>query len=140
MRLHLARDPLHILQMGNYFGTCLSFGQVNAFSTVANACELNKRVIYATDGTGRIVGRKLIAINSEGGLVGIRTYFQLDDEKARQALHAIISRYAIAFAERCNIPLADSGTVPTLFAEAWYDDGMWPWDDQSSPKTKSKTA
>ncbi|WP_395140452.1 hypothetical protein, partial [Armatimonas sp.] len=46
LHLHLETDPLHVLQMGNYFDTCLSFGGINAFSTVANACDANKRVLY----------------------------------------------------------------------------------------------
>ena len=45
VHLWLERDPLHVLQMGNYFDTCLSFDDFNAFSTVANASELNKRVV-----------------------------------------------------------------------------------------------
>ena len=48
--------------------------------------------------------------------------------------------HAVAVAERCTIPLADSGGVPTLFAEAWYDDGVVPWDTELSTGAKSKTA
>jgi hypothetical protein len=129
LRLRLECDPLCVLQMGNVMDTCLSFGGINSFSTVANACELNKRVIYATDGAGRVVGRKLIGINAEGKLVGFYTYSSLADEPARAALRAIFVRYAAAFAARCGLELADQGVVATLFAEAWYDDGVVPWGD-----------
>lgn len=37
--------------------------------------------------------------------------------------------YAAAFAAACGLALADAGTVPTLFAEAWYDDGTTAWDE-----------
>ena len=130
VRLHLERDPLRILQMGNYFDTCLSFGGANAFSTVANACELNKRVVYATDGAGRVVGRKLIGLTAEGALVGFRTYSALRDKAGNDALRAIFRRYLTAFAARCGLPLAGEGTVPRLFAPAWYDDGAVPWHDE----------
>jgi hypothetical protein len=102
---------------------------MNAFSTVANAVELNKRVVYAADGAGRIVGRKLIAINTLGALVGFRTYTALADADANAALRAIFRRYLIDFADRCGLAWADGGEVATLFVEAWYDDGIWPWDD-----------
>jgi hypothetical protein len=132
VRLHLERDPLHILQMGNYFDTCLSFGGCNSFSTVANACELNKRVVYATDGSGRVVGRKLIGINFRGELVGFYTYTSLKDEKANQALRAIFHHYLQNFAESCRLPLANSGAVPTLLAEEWYDDGVVSWQESET--------
>jgi hypothetical protein len=131
VRLRLERDPVRILQMGNFFDTCLSFGGINSFSTIANACELNKRVIYATDGAGRVVGRKLIAISDDDKLVGFHTYSSLADEPARAALRGVFARYAAQFAKRCGLELADEGIVPKLFAEAWYDDGVTPWNDDS---------
>ena len=127
VRLRLERDPLRILQMGNLMDTCLSFGGINSFSTVANAGELNKRVIYATDMSGRIVGRKLIAISQEWKLVGFHTYSSLGDTAGNTALRAVFRRYAASFAERCGLEPADQGTVARLFAEAWYDDGVVPW-------------
>ncbi len=136
VRLHLERDPLHILQMGNYFDTCLSFGNCNAFSTVANACELNKRVVYATDGAGRVVGRKLIGINNAGEMVGFHTYTSLSDDEANQALRAIFGRYGRDFASSCRLRLAESGEVATLLAEDWYDDGIVSWDDTEPQKAK----
>jgi hypothetical protein len=84
VRLHLERDPLRILQMGNLFDTCLSFGGCNSFSTVANAAELNKRVIYATDNTGRVLGRKLIGLNAQHEIVGFRTlHLELPGQERR---------------------------------------------------------
>ncbi|HEV8633466.1 MAG TPA: hypothetical protein VG370_04385 [Chloroflexota bacterium] len=74
MRIWLETDPLRILPMGNYVDTCLSFGGINAFATVANACVLNKRVVYAAADAGRVLGRKLIGLTAEGKLVGFRTY------------------------------------------------------------------
>jgi hypothetical protein len=133
MRLYLETDPLRTLQMGNYFDTCLSLGNINAFSTVANACELNKRVIYAEDRAGRVVGRKLIGINNDGNLVGFRTYTTFAWESGGKELHATFNGYAKAFARNCGLTLANEGTVPRLFAQAWYDDGVVPWDDQTPP-------
>lgn len=134
LRLRLERDPIRILQMGNHFDTCLSFGQCNAYSTVANASELNKRVVFATDGSGRVVGRKLIGLDVEGRLVGFRTYTSLPDEAGNRELVAIFRHYLRGFAARCGLELIDCGAVPRLLAEAWYDDGSVPWggEEESS--------
>lgn len=131
VHLRLEQDPLHILQMGNYFETCLSFGGINSFSTVANACELNKRVIYACDAAGRVVGRKLIGLNAGGEMIGFHTYCSLSEETG-QALRAVFRQYAARFADRCGLRLADTGTVPILFAEAWYDDEAAAWADDAA--------
>ena len=138
VHLRIEREPLQILQMGNAFGTCLSVGDINAFSTIANACELNKRVIFARDGTGRIVARKLLAVNTDGALVGFYAYASGPTEAANTALRAIMGRYAREFASRCNLELADAGDVPTLFAEQWYNDGVVPWSDaEATPSIKN---
>lgn len=131
-RLRLESDPLAILQMGNYFDTCLSRGHYNAFSTVANACELNKRVIYARDDRGRVIGRKVIGINEEGNLVGFYTYTSLAGPEEAETLRRIFYRYCREFARRCRLEMADFGTIPKLFAQAWYDDGAVAWKDSAA--------
>ena len=132
VHLRLEKDPLAILQMGNHFETCLSFGGINAFSTVANASELNKRVIYARDSGGHVVGRKLIGMTDTGEMVGFHTYCSLTDETGNTALRGVFRRYAALFAAACRLPLADTGTVPTLFADAWYDDEAVAWADDDA--------
>jgi hypothetical protein len=140
--LHLAleTDPLHVLQMGSYFGTCLSAGSgFNAFSTVANAIEQNKRVLFGRDDSGRVIARKLIGISESGELVGFYTYCSLSEEDGADAVRAAIREYLTEFAARCRLPLADAGTVPTLFAESWYDDGAVPWSDEQGERKKTPT-
>lgn len=132
VRLRFEQDPLHILQMGNYFDTCLSFDGCNNYSTVANACELNKRVLYARDTSGRVIARKLIGINAEGRLIGYSTYSTLSGESG-EAVRLLVRHYVGEFAQRCGLQLADEGTVPRLFAERWYDDGLREWDSGGEP-------
>ena len=131
VRVHLERNPIRVLQMGNYFDTCLSFGGINLFSTVPNACELNKRVVYATNAAGRVVGRKLIAINEAGALVGFHSYTGLDNEAGNEALRGIFQRYIGMFAMLCELQLAETGDVSRLFAQEWYDDGIEEWEAAS---------
>lgn len=130
VRLVLEQNPLSVLQMGNYFDTCLSFGRFNAFSTVANACELNKRVIYAYDGINRVVGRKLIGLNEQNDIVGFYTYSTLGDEEGKE-LRSIFRQFCADFAKKCNVFLANTGKVAKLYAEGWYDDGIVEWSESS---------
>lgn len=132
VRLRFEQDPLHILQMGNYFDTCLSFDGCNNYSTVANACELNKRVLYARDASGRVIARKLIGINAEGRLIGYSTYSTLSGESG-EAVRRLVRHYVGEFAQRCGLGLANEGTVPRLFAERWYDDGLREWNSDGEP-------
>ncbi len=74
LSLYAERDPLKIFQMGNLFGTCLSAGGINSHAVVANAVEINKRVLFLQDSRGRIVGRKLIVLSRRGLLVGYQSY------------------------------------------------------------------
>lgn len=124
--LSMELDPLQILQMGNYVGTCLSVGGANSFSTVANACEWNKRVIYARDGAGRVVGRKLIGVTEDWTLVGFHGYARMEDDQGSAALRVAMEDYAREFAHACGLALANEGTIPMLFAENWYD-GVVAW-------------
>ncbi|MFH0836777.1 MAG: hypothetical protein V1870_01485, partial [Candidatus Aenigmatarchaeota archaeon] len=72
--VYTEQDMLKILQMGNYFSnSCLALGKGNTCSTVANAVDINKRVLYATM-NGEVIGRKLIALNDDGEIVQFRTY------------------------------------------------------------------
>lgn len=138
-RVHLRfeRDPLHILQMGNYFDTCLSFGGINSFSTVANAVELNKRVIYARDARGVVIGRKLIGLNEAGKVIGFYTYSSQSGE-ADKALRAIFRDFCLDFARRCGLETDANGTVPRLFCEQWYDDGCQSWDEEAGKTGKRR--
>ncbi len=126
--LRLESCPLRILQMGNYFDTCLSRGGCNAFSSVANAVELNKRVVFARDAKNRVVGRQLWALSNENKLLGFRIYTSVA-EPHRAALEAAFGEYARDFAARCRLELGDEGEVERLFVADWYDDGTIPWSD-----------
>ena len=127
--LWIENAPLHILQMGNRFNTCLSRGGCNAFAGVANAIELNKRVVYARDKKGHIVARQLWAISEEFKLVGFDVYSTYDAEK-RAGLEAIFAAHARQWARGCGLELADAGEIEKLVAPQWYDDGVRAWETE----------
>lgn len=132
VHLKLENRPLHILEMGNYFDTCLSLRGCNSFATVANACEFNKRVIYAIDEKGKVVGRKLIAINTNWEMIAFHTYTSLSTAAANLELSRIFNRYCKEFAERCGLKLGyEESNVASLIAQKWYCDGTVEWDEIS---------
>ena len=118
--IHLEQDPLKILQMGNYSSnSCLGLGKGNAWSTVANVVDCNKQVLYATM-NGQIIGRKLIAINTDNELVQYRTYTDNIDLD----LDSMFNDYLTTFAEKVSIKRGTKGRVETIVADHWYDDGI----------------
>jgi len=56
LSLELEDDPLEVFLMGERFHTCLSVGDDNFFSVVANAADINKRVVHARDSRGAFWG------------------------------------------------------------------------------------
>jgi hypothetical protein len=95
-------------------------------------------VLYGRDGKGRIVARQLLALTIEYGLVGFHLYSTVDDPNIRLAIVKRVRAFVERFAVRCGLTLATEGTVPTLLATTWYDDGTVAWDSpEVSPKTKS---
>jgi hypothetical protein len=119
LHLRLEDDPLEVFRMGGHFRTCLSPGSFNYFSVFTNAADINKRVLYARDDAGRLVGRCLLALTAEGGLLTFQAYCHdggLDFE-------TICSDFADDLARRMGTERVRDGEVPTLVASEWYDDG-----------------
>ncbi|MBC8181751.1 hypothetical protein H8E88_11580 [candidate division KSB1 bacterium] len=120
--LSFENDPLEIFQMGNYFQTCLSAGNWNFFSVFANAADINKHVIYARENKNRVIGRCLIALSEEGGILTFYPYCY-DNELG---FSEMIEKLANELAERMKTIVLKKGFVQTLAATDWYDD--CPWD------------
>ena len=125
--LWIENAPLDILQMGNRFNTCLSRGGCNSFSGVANAIELNKRVVYARDRKGHIVARQLWAISEDYRLVGFDVYSTYASDE-RAGLEAHFAAHARQWARGCGLELSDKGAIENLVAPNWYDDGVRAWE------------
>jgi len=117
--LQLERDPIEVFRMGHYFGTCLSPGDMNFFSTVANAADLNKRVLFARFEDGQVVGRCLLAITDAGRLLAFHPYCHHPDVDFRTMALA----FARELTEAMGTELVPQGRVPRLVAKDWYDDG-----------------
>lgn len=117
--LRLEDDPLEIFHMGRHFGTCLSPGHGNFFSVFVNAADINKRVLYARDAKGRVLGRRLLCLTTQGALVAFHCYSHDNSWNLGKYSSAFVQRLA----EAMGTVAVNRGTVPTLVAGEWYDDG-----------------
>ena len=105
--------------MGEPFDTCLSPGAFNFFSTIANAADINKRVLYGLDAKGVIHVRCLLALSDEGHILTFYVYAHNDQRKAIEA----VKSYVGALAKQMRTTMVAHGKVRTLVANDWYDDG-----------------
>ncbi len=128
--LTLEPDPLEVLRMGIPFDTCLALDDgFNADSTVLNAVDINKRVLYLRDARGSIIARKLIAVSSEFGLLGYRLYCARDAAD-RPDITAAFDALCTDLAHACGLPLTNHGVPEQIHPGFWYDDGPAGWGTQ----------
>ena len=119
LTLAFETNPLEVLLMGYHFETCLSPNEFNFFSAVVNAVDINKRVLYARDAQGKVVGRCLFALSDEGTLVTFRPYGET--QSFNFAEH--VGRIAERLAKRLGTVVVLSSKVSPLLTPDWYDDG-----------------
>lgn len=118
--LRLAQRLFDVLHMGDHFDTCLSHDGCNFFSVLANAADINKRVLYAYDARGTVQGRCLLAISNEGRLLHFHPYTHLMGEQFEQAVNQVMN-----YLEKVTgIPRHVNGDISTLVARHWYNDGV----------------
>lgn len=122
--LAFTRDVIDFLLMGFHFDTCLSPDSFNFFSTVANAVDLNKRVVYAKTEAGKIIGRCLFALNDSGEILTYHRY----SHDPRDGFSNAVDQFAQQLARQMQTSIATSGKVSKLVAKQWYDDGPWQTD------------
>lgn len=114
----LEDDPLEVLRMGEHFSTCLSPHDINYFSVVVNAADINKRVVYARTADGTVAARCLIGLNDAGALVTFHCY-----RHDRRDAVELITRFIHELARRMGTVLVPTGAVAPLGSTRWYDDG-----------------
>jgi hypothetical protein len=119
VRLQLEDDPLEIFFMGAHFKTCLTPGDFNFFSVFANAADINKRVLYARDSKGKVIGRCLLALTDEGGIVTFHPYTHNETLKFAEMVRGFVNDLAA----KMDTIVVPEGHVQNLVADKWYDDG-----------------
>ncbi len=115
--LAMTDDPIEVFAMGAHFETCLSPDGGNFFSVVANAADVNKRVIYAKR-DGRVIGRCLIALTDGFAILIFHVYCHENIQ-----LEAHVRDFVLELAGKMGTTVVPRGTVRLLLARDWYDDG-----------------
>ncbi len=126
IRIGLETEPLEILMLGTYVGSCLSLGGIGDYSTVACLLDANKQVVYARDANGRVLARQLLAIDEADRLVCFHVYPTTADEVLQQAF----AEFDATLAQALGIDLfrsreGETYDVEVLLANDWWDDGAW---------------
>ena len=118
-RLEFTNEVFDYLLMGFHFETCLSPGEFNFFSTIANAVDINKQVLYGKTADGRVIGRCLFVLNDRFQILTFQRY----QHDASSQFADAVDRFAKKLSEQMNTELGSAGTVQNLVASQWYDDG-----------------
>jgi hypothetical protein len=117
--MRFERDEVEMLLMGYHFDTCLSTDGCNFYSAIANAVDVNKQVLYARDGRGRVSGRCLFALGDAGSVMTFNPYCH--DGEFPFSEH--VASIAAELAANMNTFVSRRDRVSTLVAPNWYDDG-----------------
>ena len=125
----VVQDPVQVFLMGSYFNTCLSLGNCNEMSVLANAHDANKQVIFMRDRGGKVLARQLVAVSEGFGFTGYHCYVGVDhrDTAKRNLYVSAMASYCGRWARRCGLSLVDSGEPETISDLFWYDDGAHEW-------------
>lgn len=127
LTLTVCQDPLETLRMGTYVGSCLGLGGDFMYTAAAIALDMNKRVVYAKNAAGRVVGRQQLSWTDEGTLVCHTPY----PVHASDQLKALFARYDVKFAAALGVKIQDTEedyTISHVLSSRAYDDG--PWHDR----------
>lgn len=124
--LGLETDPLEILMLGTYTGTCLGLGGLCDYSAAACLLDANKQVIYARDARGRVLARQLLGIDEKERLICFTVYPLETDSGLQKAF----LEYDEALATQLGIPRyqhddGDGYDLAIILANYAWDDGAW---------------
>ena len=135
LEVYTESNLLMAAHMGTLFGTCLSLDHGDyAMSALRHNLEVNKHVVFVKDGEGKVIARKLIAIEKERGtLIGYPLYVT-DCPWDSSELTPLIEHVIVRFAHRCGLVMGDSGEPKYLLSVdrengSFYLDGVESWGE-----------
>lgn len=122
--IELEKDPLEVLKLGAYSGSCLELGGGFTYSAVAILLDINKQVLYARNEKGKVLARQLIAISEDNKLV----CFEIYPPSVSDEIKVIFRDYDELFAKKLDLPLNKSYSdyeIENILSKDWWDDGAW---------------
>jgi len=122
--LESEEEPLKTIQMGQrVIGSCLRLKGGHEESAVCNAVDINKKVIWAKNEKGEILGRVLVGVTEKGKLAGFRIY----NNDPRLNLEPCFSNFLSSLAKELKTELTLKGKIEELVGKDWYNDGIIEW-------------
>ena len=115
-KVYIELNPLKVLQMGEKVsGSCLALNGGHVDTTITNAIDVNKRVVWA-EHRGQILGRVLLAMNNEGEILRYRTYYAFTGIDLENTFDAFVKELAKA----CHTKTSTRENVLLILASDWY--------------------
>ncbi len=130
IQLQIEDDPLEILKIGTYVGSCLSLGGAYSESAAAVLLDINKQVIYARDTESVVVGRQLVAISENDELVCFDVY----PHNVNPEMIALFWKFDMTLSKFLKLKVyqppekeneEENYVVEEILSEYWWDDGAW---------------
>ena len=121
--MSIERDPLEVLRLGTYVGSCLGNGGAFVDSAAAVVLDVNKLVVYARNGRGAVIARQLVAFSEDDTLVCFHVY----PLASGSAVKAAFAEFDRLLAAALGIPIQGDGEyeIANLVSHDWWDDGHW---------------
>jgi len=125
--IRLERDPLEVLKLGTYVGSCLGLGGSFACSAAAVVLDINKQVLYARDDRNAVLARQLVAISDDDQLVPFSVYPLSTAPGLLRAFREVDRQLAAALAIE-QVSADQRYSIENILSQEWWDDGAWPND------------
>lgn len=140
LTLDFEADPLEVLKLGTYVGSCLSIRGICDYSAAAVVLDINKQVVYARNSKGSVVARQLIAMSDEGTLVPFTVY----PHAASPAVRRCFADYDRRLADHLGVSVLESTdteyTISNVISTSWWNDGPWTARESEGRKAASASA
>ncbi len=128
IQIGIEHDPLEILKMGTYVGSCLGIGGLCTYSAAAVLLDENKQVLFARDTQQTVVARQLIAISSDDALVCFEVY----PLSSKIIMKKLFKEYDTCFSQALGLPLyhpndndREQYEIEHILSTDWWDDDAW---------------
>jgi len=136
--IHLERDPLEVLKLGTYVGSCVGLGGSFACSAAAVVLDINKQVLYARDDRNAVLARQLVAISDDDQLVPFSVYPLSTPLVLLRAFREVDRQLAAALAIE-QVSADQRYSIENILSREWWDDGAWPDDRDATDDAANKT-
>ncbi len=136
--IRVERDPLEVLKLGTYVGSCLGLGGSFACSAAAVVLDINKQVLYARDDRNTVLARQLVAISDDDQLVPFSVY-PLSTPPGLQRVFREFDRQLAAALAIEQVSADQRYSIENVLSREWWDDGAWPNDRDVTDDGSNKT-